>query len=57
MKVPSVLLTPVAVTRENVAATVVKDGFYDRTAAVYRASRAGVPAAQHPVTGVRGFKH
>lgn len=27
MKVPSVLLTPVAVTRENVADTVVKDGF------------------------------
>lgn len=27
-KIPSVLLTPVAVTQENIAATVVKDGFY-----------------------------
>jgi D-xylose transport system substrate-binding protein len=28
-KVPSVLLTPVAVTRDNIADTVIKDGFYD----------------------------
>src|SRR5215217_5545769 len=28
IKVPSVLLTPVAVTRDNIADTVVKDGFY-----------------------------
>jgi D-xylose transport system substrate-binding protein len=28
MKVPSILLTPVSVTRDNIADTVVKDGFY-----------------------------
>ena len=27
-KVPSVLLTPVAVTKDNIADTVIKDGFY-----------------------------
>jgi D-xylose transport system substrate-binding protein len=27
-KVPSVLLTPVAVTKENIADTVIADGFY-----------------------------
>jgi D-xylose transport system substrate-binding protein len=28
LQVPSVLLTPVAVTRDNIKHTVVKDGFY-----------------------------
>jgi D-xylose transport system substrate-binding protein len=28
LKVPSVLLTPVAVTKDNIQDTVVKDGFY-----------------------------
>jgi len=28
-KVPSVLLTPIAVTKDNIADTVIKDGFYD----------------------------
>lgn len=53
-EVPSALLTPVPVTKENMADTVIADGFYEPSEICRGKFRQGLPGGGHRLTDPSG---